>query len=67
MLIDYDEIIALSQLKIHIQTTSGGGLTGFAFNSNRLDANSINANRFAFNAHYFCRVDRPFLEDSPRV
>ena len=44
VLIDYDEIIALSnpiQLTIRIQTTSGGGLTGFAFNSNRLDANSV--------------------------
>ena len=44
MLIDYDEIIALSypiQLIIRIQTTSEGGLTEFAFNSNRLNANSV--------------------------
>ena len=44
VLIDYDEIIALSypiQLTIRIQTTSEGGLTEFAFNSNRLNANSM--------------------------
>ena len=44
MLIDYDEIIALSypiQLTIRIQTTSEGGLTEFAFNSNRLNAHSV--------------------------
>ena len=44
VLIDYDEIIALSypiQLTIRIQTTSEGGLTEFAFNSNRLNANSV--------------------------
>ena len=44
MLIDYDEIIVLSypiQLTIRIQTTSEGGLTEFAFNSNRLNANSV--------------------------
>ena len=44
MLINYDEIIALSypiQLTIRIQTTAEGGLTEFAFNSNRLTANSM--------------------------
>ena len=25
---------------------------------------AINANRFAFNAHYFCRVDRPLNKNS---
>ena len=42
VLIDYDEIIMLShliQLTIRIQTTSEGGLTEFAFISNRLNAN----------------------------
>ena len=44
VLIDYDEIIALSypiQPTIRIQTTSDGGLTEFAFNSNWLNANYV--------------------------
>ena len=44
VLIDYDEIIELPYqicLIICIQTTSEGGLTEFAFNSNRLNANSV--------------------------
>ena len=44
VLIDYDEIIELPypiRLIICIQTTSEGGLTEFAFNSNQLNANSV--------------------------
>ena len=55
MLIDYDKTIELSypiQFTIHIQNTFEDGLTEFAFKF-------CNANRFAFNAHYFHRIDRP--------
>ena len=44
VLIDYDKIIALSyliQITIRIQTTSEGGLSEFAFNLNRVNANSM--------------------------
>ena len=54
VLIDYDEIIALSnpiQLTIRIQTTSGGGLTEFTFNSNRLDANSVWTQSMRIDSH----------------
>ena len=54
VLIDYDEIITLSypiQLTIHIQTTSGGGLSEFAFNLNWLDANSMWMQLMRINLH----------------
>ena len=62
VLIDYDEIIALSypiQLTIRIHT-SEGGLTEFAFNSNQLNANSVWTQLMRIDVHsmhYFCHVD----------
>ena len=59
MLIDYDEIIALSypiQLTIRIKTTSDGGLTEFTFNSNRLNANSVWTQLMRIDLHSMCII-----------